>query len=103
MAINSTNSTTTTTGTFYIIPTTDAFDPVGFISSNETAPIGAETDGFRTYGTQVMYTDGTTYKAQFWALQTSNGTTEWEIYWNESGDLQDGAVPVTLKTTAPDA
>jgi hypothetical protein len=101
VSINATNSTASQTGVFYIVPTEDAFVPAGFETANNTAPSGAETNSFTTYGSVVMYSDNSTYRAQFWALATNNATDEWEILWNESGALQDGAVPVTLKTLAP--
>ena len=103
MTVNSTDTNTTTTttaSTFYIITTVNAFSPVGFISSNETAPSGVETIGFTLYGSDVMFISGSTLEAQFWAMAT-NTTDEWEIMWNVNGANQDGSVPVTLKTTAP--
>lgn len=96
------NSTNSTTGTFYIVTSDDAFEPSGFATSNTTVPDGAVTDGFIIYGSQVMYNSGTTYEAQFWAVP-QNGTDEAQIYWNEDGASQDGAVPVSLKTTSPTA
>jgi hypothetical protein len=63
-------------------------------------PSGAETSGFRTYGNDVTYMNGTNLEAQFWALAT-DATDEWEIVWNSDGTKEAGAVPVTLKTIAP--
>lgn len=98
-----TNTTATTTAsTFYIVDTADAFSPVGFVISNETAPSGAQTVGFTLYGSDVVFKSGSTLQAQFWAMAT-NATDEWEIMWNVNGTSQDGSVPVTLKTTAPTA
>ena len=105
MTANSTDTNTTATttaSTFYIVDTADAFSPVGFVLSNETAPSGAETVGFTLYGSDVVFKSGSTLQAQFWAMAT-NATDEWEIMWNVNGTSQDGSVPVTLKTIAPTA
>lgn len=87
---------------FYIVTTADAFSPVGFVSSNETAPTGAETVGFTIYGSDIMFISGSTLESQFWAMETG-ASGEWELMWNVNGTQQGDSVPVTLKTTGPTA
>ncbi|TVY82301.1 hypothetical protein LSUE1_G002249 [Lachnellula suecica] len=96
VAYNSTNSTTTSNGTLYIIPTTDTYGAVGF----GTAPSGAVTTPFYVYGEQVQYLTDSLLEAQFWA-KTINGTTESQIMWNSDGSSQTDSTPVVLKTTGP--
>jgi hypothetical protein len=76
VTINS-NATTITTSTFYIVNTADAFHPVGFLTSNETAPSDVETVGFTLYGTDVVFKSGSTLEAQFWVTATDS-TEEWK-------------------------
>lgn len=85
----------------YIIPTTDAFDQVGFVGSNETAPTGAVTTGLTFFGTSVAYAaSDSDYQMSFWA-QPTNTTGVWALMWNSSGAPEDDSVPVTLKSVAP--
>ncbi|KAK3941382.1 hypothetical protein QBC46DRAFT_382584 [Diplogelasinospora grovesii] len=100
VTLGSSNSTSTSAIQFYIVTTADAFEPVGFLNSTSTAPDGAVTTGFTTYGSNVMYIDGSTYTSQFWAMSTTE-TGVWEIMWNESGADQAGSVPVALRTVGP--
>jgi hypothetical protein len=94
--MNSTNSTGTTSGTFYIIPTADAYEPVGFIV-NGTTPTGAVTEPFWTYGQVVQYEASSILSSNFWA-EGIEGTDQYLIRWNSAGSLKDTAVPVLLKT-----
>ena len=78
-----------------------------------SAPAGAMTTGFVTYGPTVMVIaaetdsgeDGndagkTTYASEFWASATDTDGV-WTLMWNEAGTAQDNSVPLTIKTTAP--
>ena len=98
----STNTSTNTTNvsTFYIITTADAYSPVGFVSSNDTAPTGAVEVGFTIYGSDIMYVSDSVLEAQFWAKETVSGQ-EWEIMWNAKGEDQSDSTPVTLKIAGP--
>ncbi|KAI1121076.1 hypothetical protein F5Y10DRAFT_257138 [Nemania abortiva] len=93
---NVTIANSSTTGQFYIVPTSDAHEKAGF---NKTTPSGAATTGFVIYGSTVEYSTGTTYESQFYAQNSSTGI--WSLVWNsDSEDLDDG-VPLVLKTIAP--
>ncbi|KAF2175845.1 hypothetical protein K469DRAFT_679410 [Zopfia rhizophila CBS 207.26] len=94
------SNTTTTKSQFYVITTSGAYSPAGFVASNETAPSGAETIGFTLYGSDVMFISDSTYHAKFWA-QDIGADSEWKLVWNVNGTGQSASVPVTLKTTAP--
>ncbi|KAL1889966.1 hypothetical protein Sste5346_008544 [Sporothrix stenoceras] len=106
----STNATSSLTSgsSFYIINSSDSSDSfvqAGFVSDASSAPTGATTTGFVTYGSYVMVVNETTadqqtYVSEFWA--TASGTDGlWTLMWNKAGTVQDNSVPVTLKTTAP--
>lgn len=106
-----TNSTSSLTSgsSFYVVTSsdsTDSFAQAGFVSDASSAPTGATTTGFVTYGPYVMLVeddtsdDQETYVSEFWA--TASGTDGlWTLMWNEAGTSQDNSVPVALKTTAP--
>lgn len=96
VAINTTTNATATNATFYIIPTSASFEPVGFVTANQTAPTGAVTTSFELYGSQVVYIADDSFEAQFWA-KTTNASDVWEIRWNADGVAEDDSVPVTLK------
>jgi hypothetical protein len=105
---NSTSSSLTSGSSFYVVTTSgsgDSFEQAGFVSDTSSAPTGATTTGFVTYGPYVMVIEDNTkgqetYVSEFWA--TSSGTDGlWTLMWNEAGTAQDDSVPVTLKTTAP--
>ncbi|CAK7232346.1 hypothetical protein SBRCBS47491_008238 [Sporothrix bragantina] len=115
VAANTTASTTnsssslTSGSTFYIVSDStsdDSFAQAGFVSDASSAPTGATTTGFVTYGPFVMVLDDTddsgkeTYVSEFWATETDTDGL-WALMWNEDGSAQDNSVPVTLKTTAP--
>ncbi|CAK7230092.1 hypothetical protein SCUCBS95973_007457 [Sporothrix curviconia] len=109
---NSTNSTSALTSgsAFYIVSdsaSADAFAQAGFVSDAASAPTGATTTGFVTYGPYVMVleddADGSgqeTYVSEFWATTTDTDGL-WTLMWNEAGTAQDNSVPLTIKTTAP--
>lgn len=125
MAANTTSSSAASNSTsaltsgsaFYVVAgstsdTDDSFAQAGFVADAASAPSGATTTGFVTYGPYVMVLsasdDGAasaggkdTYVSEFWA--TASGTTDgvWTLMWNAAGTAQDNSVPVTLKTTAP--
>jgi hypothetical protein len=50
---NSTDVSFNATESLYIVPTTGAFEQVGFASSNDTLPTDAVTTGFSFFGTSV--------------------------------------------------
>ncbi|KUJ20826.1 uncharacterized protein LY89DRAFT_779523 [Mollisia scopiformis] len=99
VTLNSTNSTTTTSGVFYIIPSDDSYEPVGFVI-NGTTPSGTVTSGFLTYGSVVQYKADSVLTSEFWAEEIE-GTDQYLIKWNADGSHKDGAIPVTLQTTGP--
>jgi hypothetical protein len=85
----------------YIVPTTDAFEQVGFAANSSDIPDGAVTTGFGWMGTQVAYAESeSNYLMQFWAIP-SDDSGNFALYWNSNGSAIAGAVPVTLKSVSP--
>ena len=97
VAWNGTAGNTTDVGTFYIVDT--GYAAVGFLNSTTTVT-NATTIGFSLFGGQVVYISDSNLEAQFWAQATGEDGV-WSLMWNSDGTSQDGAVPVSLKTTAP--
>ncbi|ORY63849.1 uncharacterized protein BCR38DRAFT_474443 [Pseudomassariella vexata] len=102
MAENSTSSSVNTTNSrsFFIVSSSDAYAPCGFVPKNGSMPEGGQTAGFIKWGSDVMVKNGSTYTSQFWAQSTSDEGI-WSLMWNSDGSSQDNAIPVLLKTTAP--
>ncbi|KAH8649786.1 hypothetical protein BX600DRAFT_554273 [Xylariales sp. PMI_506] len=96
-AWNASFSGTTAQGNFYIINATDGYAPTGFNVLNNTAPSNALTTGFVVYGSQVMYSTGSTYLAQFWAQAQNDSETLWNVVWNSDSTTTSDIVPITLK------
>jgi hypothetical protein len=95
--LNATVNSTSAVSTFYIVPTDSAFESTGFVT-NSTAPTGAVTTGFGTFGNQLVYFDNSTLLSQFWA-ETTDTDGVWAVKWNSASTSQDDSTPVTLKTT----
>ncbi|TGJ88080.1 hypothetical protein E0Z10_g622 [Xylaria hypoxylon] len=94
---NVTSTNSSSTGQFYIVPTSTEHQAAGF---NTTAPpTGAETVGFVIYGSTVEYATETTYESRFYAQNSSTGV--WSLVWNSDSETLDNGVPVVLKTVAP--
>ncbi|KAI1426997.1 hypothetical protein F5Y12DRAFT_224211 [Xylaria sp. FL1777] len=93
---NVTIANSSTVGQFYIVPSADENQGVGF---NTTTPTGAATTGFTIYGSTVEYATETTYESQFYAQNSSTGI--WSLMWNSASETPDDGVPVVLKTVAP--
>jgi len=93
----------------YIVNTTKAYDPVGFMtiggnstaSTNTTVPAGATTVGLTWYGTTVAFvgSDGD-YETSFYATNTTTAGV-YNLLWNQANTYDSSAVPITLKRTAP--
>jgi len=95
------NSTSSISGyKFFIVTTANSYSSAGFVSSNDTAPQGAQTTGFTLYGSDIMFISNSTYLSQFWAHETGVDGV-WALMWNVNGTRQDDSEPVVLKTTAP--
>ncbi|KAH7407625.1 hypothetical protein BKA64DRAFT_706033 [Cadophora sp. MPI-SDFR-AT-0126] len=87
----------------YIIPTSGSFSQVGY-STNASLPDGAVNVGFSLFGKSVAYSaSDSDLELMFWAANsTTNGV--YGLYWDASAEasaIPDGALPVTVKTTAP--
>ncbi|KAH8585413.1 hypothetical protein B0O99DRAFT_679416 [Bisporella sp. PMI_857] len=97
----SSNTTSISGASMYIIPTSSSTEQVGFVTSNGTTPTGAATTGFTWFGTTLAYiTSDGNYEMKFWAVAT-NETDLWSLVWNSDGALIENATPVTLKRTTP--
>lgn len=83
----------------FIIPTSGSSSQAGFLSSNDTADLGAVTSCFTWFGTDVAYEANTSdYQMQFWATSTDT-TGVWRLLWNGNGDLESNSVPVVLNSS----
>ncbi|KAF3761943.1 hypothetical protein M406DRAFT_333989 [Cryphonectria parasitica EP155] len=93
-------STTDSSAAFYIVTASNSYVPCGFKSSNTTAPTGATMTGFTTFGSQIVWVNGSNYQSQFWA-KTTDTDNVYTLNWNVDGANQADSVPVTVKTVAP--
>lgn len=85
----------------YINTTTDAFEPVGFTTSNSTLSTGEVTDGFGLYGGWAYYAgDSGTVEMNFFASPT-NKTDVYLVKWNAASTTPTDAVAISLRTVAP--
>ncbi|KAI0429670.1 hypothetical protein F5Y09DRAFT_309743 [Xylaria sp. FL1042] len=92
---NVTATNSSALGQFYIVPSSDEDQAVGF---NTTTATGAETIGFHLYGSTIEYATEDTYESRFYAQNSSSGI--WSLMWNTNSSTLEG-VPVVLKTIPP--
>ncbi|KAI0816755.1 hypothetical protein GGR55DRAFT_628445 [Xylaria sp. FL0064] len=92
---NVTATNSSTLGHFYIVPSSDEDQAVGF---NTTTATGAATTGFHLYGSTIEYATDSTYESKFYAQNSSSGV--WSLMWNSNNETLEG-VPVVLKTIPP--
>ncbi|GAP90346.1 putative cytochrome p450 [Rosellinia necatrix] len=93
---NVTATNSSAIGQFYIVPSSDEHQAVGF---NSTPPTGAATVGFVVYGRTVEYATDTTYESQFYARNSTTGI--YSLMWNSNSSTVGDGIPVVLKTVAP--
>lgn len=88
-----------------IHPDNGLYDQVNVVSDSEGSANGTTT-GITTYGQQLIYYDGSSLQAEFWARpgdSLADGTSVWTLLWNSDNESRTGATPVTIKTVAPAA
>lgn len=106
----STASTTTTVatlangtspGALSIKPAGGLFDNVKVVS-NSTTSTNETIYGLTVYGKQLIYYDGSSLEAEFWAKpKVVDGQTIWILLWNSDNENESDTTPVAIKTIAP--
>lgn len=62
------------------------------------------TTGLTAFGQQLVYISGSAFQSKFWAKQVEyDGEAAYMVTWNEENALEDGIIPLTLKTLGPAA
>lgn len=80
-----------------ISPTGGLYDNV-LVASNSSADANITTTGLTVYGQQLIYYNGSSIQALFWAKPKDNF---WVLTWNTDNEYLEDTTPVTLKTIAP--
>ncbi|KAF2807958.1 uncharacterized protein BDZ99DRAFT_464860 [Mytilinidion resinicola] len=100
-APSSSSTNWTTTPMMYIDTTSDAFQPVGFTSTNSSLSDGQVTSGFGLYGGWAMHlADDGTVEMGFYAVET-NVTDVYEVLWNAATATPTTGTAIALRTIAP--
>lgn len=82
---------------------------VGGLSLNGTStgvsPVtiaAAGTAGVAVYGQQLVYVSGSAFESKFWGKSvTFDGAAAYTVTWNADNTLENGMIPLTLKTLGP--
>ncbi|KAF2495701.1 hypothetical protein BU16DRAFT_510716 [Lophium mytilinum] len=97
----STSTNWTTTPMMYINTSSDAFQPIGFTSTNSSLSDGQVSSGFGLYGGWAMHlADDGTVEMSFYAVET-NVTDVYEVMWNAATATPTTGTAIALRTMAP--
>lgn len=74
-------------------------------TSTDMSPVtiaATGTAGVAVYGQQLVYVSGSTFESKFWGKPvTFDGAAAYTVTWNTDNTLEDGMIPLTLKTLGP--
>ncbi|CAN8101200.1 unnamed protein product [Discula destructiva] len=95
----------TTAGELFIDTSGNEFDEILIVGSatSGSMQVTGGTTGFTTYGTQLVYYNGSSIQSAFWAKEVTqtDGSVAFSLHWNWYNEDISGAVPVVLKALAP--
>lgn len=100
---NGTLADSTSVGALYIDAQDSLYNEVVVTGApNATVEVNG-TVGLMTYGSQLVYYNGSTIQSNFWAqkVQQIGGDLIFALHWNVNNEYRSGAVPVVLKTMPP--
>ncbi|OCL07333.1 hypothetical protein AOQ84DRAFT_440255 [Glonium stellatum] len=101
--VNADSATTNWTSQpmMYIDTTTNAFEPVGFTTSNTTLSEGEVTEGFGLYGGWAFHlNDAGTVDMNFYASPTEENDV-YLVKWNAASTKATDGISIALRTEAP--